>query len=160
MESVENRFWSKVHKTVDCWLWIGHVATRDPAKDGYGRFNAQKEFGATLAHRVAWILTNGQVPADLLVLHKCDNRKCVNPDHLFLGTDQDNFDDMRAKGRERHVGATGEAHGHAKLTDEKVRAIRKRYAELNSLTKVAKEFGITFQNVSCIKNRKTWRHVV
>jgi hypothetical protein len=99
---LENRFWSKVDKTGDCWEWQGgHVK-------GYGEITAGKRPGRTwrYAHRVAWELTFGPIPRGLCVLHRCDNRGCVRPAHLFLGTVADNNRDMWAKGRGRGRGPT------------------------------------------------------
>ena len=98
----ETRFWSKVNKTDGCWLWTGY---RFHA--GYGGFHeSQPKRTVRLAHRVAWELTNGLIPDGLHVCHTCDNRSCVRPDHLFLGTNADNVADKVAKGRQ----AKGEAH--------------------------------------------------
>lgn len=90
--SVESRFWSKVQKTDDCWLWR---ATRFPK--GYGQIKIKGR--RRLAHRVAWELTNGPIPDGLQVCHHCDNPPCVRPDHLFLGTQSDNIQDAVSKGR-------------------------------------------------------------
>lgn len=92
----EQRFWGKVLKTDGCWLWM---AGKD--QDGYGKFSVGPRSIARpkLAHRIAWELTNGEVSESIFVLHRCDNPSCVRPDHLFLGTHQDNMDDMVAKGR-------------------------------------------------------------
>ena len=94
---IEERFWAKVEKTDACWEWQSRIA---PAT-GYGNFAIWKQGRRTtwLAHRLAWFLTNGAIPKGLCVLHKCDNRRCVRPDHLFLGTAADNVHDCIAKGR-------------------------------------------------------------
>lgn len=102
------RFWSKVQKTNDCWLWIGPTWGF-----GYGRFKIGHKYGQ--AHRYSFQLANpGRAIEDLWVLHHCDNPLCVNPAHLFLGTRQDNMDDMKAKGRgnNAHRGITHCKHGH------------------------------------------------
>ena len=91
-KSIDERFWSKVNKTGDCWLWTGvRVGI------GYGQIylNGKK----TPAHRVSWLLHHGIIPNGLLVLHKCDNPPCVNPNHLFTGTNSDNMKDAYIKGR-------------------------------------------------------------
>lgn len=95
--SMEKRFWDKVNKTDDCWNWTGAVIN-----SGYGTFFIAKVNGVSrlkLAHRVAWELANGPIPEGLFVLHRCDNRRCVRPDHLFLGTAKDNTHDAMRKGR-------------------------------------------------------------
>jgi hypothetical protein len=81
-------FWNKVNKTSGCWIWTA------ANKDGYGRYS-----NSGYAHRISWEMHFGKIPAGMFVCHKCDNPPCVNPDHLFLGTNQDNVNDMRAKGR-------------------------------------------------------------
>jgi hypothetical protein len=92
--SVADRFWEKVDKSGDCWEW---TATID--KSGYGIVGMRPK--NLKASRVAWMLTNGAIPDGLWVLHHCDNRRCVRPDHLFLGTNTDNQRDSVAKGRWR-----------------------------------------------------------
>ncbi len=89
------RFWTHVDKSGDCWIWTGARYAL-----GYGAFGP-KGTGAMGAHRYSWILAHGEIPTGMLVLHKCDVRCCVNPDHLFLGTQKDNIADMIAKGRRR-----------------------------------------------------------
>lgn len=137
-----------------CWLWTGFV---HPGKGhGYGmlknkRSGVDKNY---LAHRLAWTLHKGEIPNGLIVCHRCDNRICVNPDHLFLGTDQDNCDDKISKGRARPP--VGEANRHAKLTEDVVRFIRASELPAND---IAAQFGITNGAVYHIRNRHTWRHV-
>jgi hypothetical protein len=149
----------------DCWLWTGCVN-----QDGYGHVIAtingvRRNHGA---HRVAYLLATGLLPAGVQVLHRCDNPPCVNPRHLFPGTPAINSADKIAKGRERHP--TGSAHPMAKLTDEQVATIRQRFVDNPILTtgqhgrrfgptycSVAKEFGIGRYAVMAIVKRLTWR---
>ena len=106
------------------------------------------------AHRVAWELANGPIPAGLYVLHRCDNRPCCNPSHLFLGTNRDNIADMIAKGRDRKV--QGEESPHAKLTAPAVRSIR---SDGRSYKLIGREYGVSAQTVFRIKRRTTWKSV-
>ena len=87
-------FWSNVDQSTECWLWVGKTTYH-----GYGYFWIPTEFRTQHAHRIAWTLKHGPVPAGLKVLHRCDVRACCNPSHLFLGTQLDNMRDMAAKGR-------------------------------------------------------------
>ena len=96
---LEDRFWPKVQKSEGCWFWIAG----GDGPDGYGRIREGRAGSRfLLAHRVAWELTYGPIPDGLFVCHHCDNRRCVRPDHLFLGTADDNNKDMQRKGRASH----------------------------------------------------------
>ncbi len=147
------RFKKKINKTEGCWLWIGKSNSK-----GYGRFNLnQKEMGA---HRVAYFLKYGPFDYKLLVCHSCDNPICVNPKHLWLGTDRDNSDDKIKK--DRHV--YGEELPQTKLTKEEVLKIIERcknnYWKRNGRVKeVAAEFNICAANVYAILDGRSWSHL-
>lgn len=147
----DEKFWAKVEKTDDCWLWAGSTNYA-----GYGVFYPQKN-RSILAHRRAYAQTYGKLPDDTCVLHRCDTPNCVNPSHLFTGTREDNIRDMISKKRNRHP--SGEWHPHSKLTEEGVRAIRRAYENGTSITVLAKQYGVDKTNISKIVLRKTWRHV-
>lgn len=154
--SAADRFWAKVQKAGpdDCWLWTAGLNHA-----GYGIFGLHHRTDPTrLAHRVAYELTHGLKPGKWRVCHSCDNPKCVNPKHLWLGTDADNHADMLRKGREaRNHGLKGERHHQAKLTADQVMEIRAR-VDLNAPA-VARLFGIGITNVHRIRQRRTWTHI-
>lgn len=144
------RFWSKVNigNFDDCWEWTSYCFPR-----GYGRFALYyKTYGA---HRIAWILTFGEIPKGLQVCHHCDNRKCCNPSHLFLGTHQDNVDDKVHKSRQARN--KGELSGTHKLTTMQVEEIRECYRMgLIRQWQLAKKYGVTQQTISKIVNYQRW----
>jgi hypothetical protein len=142
----EVRFWAKVNKTDGCWLWTAGVHAV-----GYGRFGASN--GVTVsAHRYSYEQCVGPIPDGMLVCHRCDNRLCVRPDHLFLGTHEENTRDAMKKGRL----AKGERAGSAKLTAEIVRAI---FLAAGTQDDIAARFGVSQGHVWRIKHRRAWKHV-
>jgi hypothetical protein len=160
----EERFWEKVNKTDSCWLWIGAKCGKDKHGNGYGTFSIDSDGTMQMTHRYSYELHFGPIPEGIKVLHSCDVKLCVRPDHLFLGTQKQNIDDMRAKKRQappeltRHL---GESHGQAKLTDKQIREIRFRYASLQRPTQkeLAVEYGVSSGLISHIITRRNWTHV-
>lgn len=129
---VFERFMARVspEPNTGCWLWTGTACSV-----GYGRFTAWGKFDRP--HRVSWMLHHGPIPARLYVLHRCDNRACVNPAHLFLGTHLDNVADMAAKGR-----GSKPPRKRPRLAAESVAAIRRRAAAGEPVSALAAEYGV------------------
>ncbi len=173
-----DRFWAKVRKGPGCWEW---TAAR---LGGYGIFQLNKK--AEKAHRVSWFLAHGDgPPSSAFVMHKCDNRRCVRPSHLMIGTHADNMKDMVSKGRQavgdRHGSKThpesvargdrngsrsrperlmrGEKVNTAKLVADQVREIRLRFSNGENKSELSRRYGVSRFNIGCIINRTTWRHV-
>ncbi len=132
-----------------CWFWLGYLR---PA--GYGMIT---DDGGTAqyAHRFSWILHFGLIPINLFVCHKCDNPRCVNPEHLFLGSAQDNLDDMVKKGRS----VKGIMQWEAKLDENKVIEIRELATKGSSHTELSLRFGISRRQINNVVKRRAWRHI-
>lgn len=135
------RFWASVDKTGDCWLWARY---RHPS--GYGQFSHMQ------AHRVAWELTHGPIPEGVVVCHRCDNPSCVNPDHLFLGTDAENIADRDAKGR----GPRGLRNGRAVLTPDRVGELRAAAQGGLSAAQLGRMFGVSPSQANRVATGKRW----
>ena len=148
------RFWAKVDKAAadSCWEWTAHRL-----RSGYGWFYTP--YGPQGAHRVAAFLS-GILPSivhELHVLHRCDNRKCCNPDHLFLGTNADNARDKAHKGRGRTLRRPGESNPAAKLSAQQVMAVKTAYAKGGiSQSKLAQAYGVQQPAISRILTGKRW----
>lgn len=148
----KERFWSYVEKSSNpdgCWYWWGTIGA-----DGYGVLNVDGKMKRV--PRLAWELTKGELPSYLCVLHVCDNPRCVNPDHLVLGTRRDNMLDKQRKGRQ----AKGEDAGNVKLTTSKVQLIRGMY-DSSKLTQqqLAELFSVSQPAICRIVNHDCWKHV-
>lgn len=149
--SVLERFWSKVEKTNDCWEWRAGVDS-----SGYGIFYIK---GTPIrASRFAWGVEFGEIPTGICVLHRCDNRLCVKPEHLFLGTKNDNVQDMIRKGR--NVVLIGEKHGMSKLKEMDVRNIRDEYATgKTTQRRLSRRYGVSRGMIGHITRMNNWRHL-
>ena len=149
----EQRFWEKVDRRggEECWNWKGAILVG--RNGGYGIFavrGSQERYWR--AHRYAYFLHHNSHPARSCVLHKCDNRRCVNPSHLFLGDRAANSADAVFKNRQ----CRGESRPLSKLTESAVRRIRKSSKET---CRLAREFSVSPAAISMARNRRTWRHV-
>jgi hypothetical protein len=111
------------------------------------------------AHRISWIIHNGKIPKGIFVLHKCDNRKCVNPRHLWLGTQKENIQDALAKGRMRYPDSKGERNYSHKLKEKDIRKVRSCYEAGVLQTKLAEMFGVCQSSISRIVTHKRWKHI-
>ena len=136
-----------------CWEW-----TRGKRGSGYGAVEVVPGRGSIAANRASWILTHGSIPDGMQVLHTCDNRPCVNPDHLFLGTNYDNVQDKVSKGRQwKPIGRKNHA---AKLTEADVREIRRLYKTGKyGSDDLAKMFGVSKSSANKAATGFTWGHV-
>lgn len=152
LESIRHRFEEKFIPVTEsgCWLWTASID-----RGGYGRFRLLGKIEK--AHRASWRLYRKAPICGLHVLHRCDVRQCVNPLHLFLGTNAENNADMMAKGRNKTL--PGESNGSSKLSERQVTTIRIRRSDGATMTAIAAEFGVTHSTISHIVNRRAWRHI-
>lgn len=159
----------------ECWEW---PKTVNPVT-GYGHMTARIDGRTVLftAHRLSYVLLNGKIPDSLQVLHRCDNRRCFNPKHLFVGTQKDNIHDMMKKGRSHDRAKTaergdkhwtkrmpdrihrGSALTNSKLTEVQVVEIRASRTGYGTGVKLARKYGVTPSTISDIRNGNVWKHV-
>lgn len=130
-----------------CWNWTG-----SKKQNGYGKI--RKMYRQFMVHRLAWELWNGPIPQKMCICHKCDNRSCFNPKHLFVGTLEENNHDMYKKGR--YVWVYGEMNGQHKLTNEQVRYIKKSNFGMRKLGRI---MGVAHSTISYIKRGLRWKTI-
>lgn len=153
------RFWRKVDRRSDtqCWEWTGS------RHNGYGTFSVKAGM-VVGAHRYSWQIHNGPIPKGMFVCHHCDNRSCVNPSHLFVGTVRDNFNDMVSKGRDRMLGQSlpqvqYEKHPTAKLTPDQVQLIKDGFFKGMTNVMIAVQLGVSPTCIDLIMRGRTWKHI-
>lgn len=153
--SLECKVVSGVHIRAfdECWLWTRSVSPGAPGHGG-GYANVKFQHGHYKPHRVMWEIMNGPIPDGLCVLHRCDRPSCCNPNHLWLGTVQDNNRDCETK--KRRTRARGERNGFSKLTQEDILAIRSSTLPVGTL---AFRYNVHFATIYRIRNRESWRHL-
>lgn len=148
--SAEDRFARSVEKSDGCWIW---KASKD--KNGYGIFRGA--VGSVMffrAHRYSYALHTGDMLVGMQALHTCDNPSCVNPNHLFSGTNADNMRDKAQKGRSRVP--TGEKHGQAVLTERQAKRILK---DPRTYSEIASDYNVAPSTIGSIKQRVSWKHL-
>jgi len=144
------RFWKYVNKTETCWLWIGQLLP-----NGYGVIRLRQPRRKEMVHRFSWAIHNGPIPHKMLVLHHCDIPNCINPRHLFIGTQLDNMKDAMNKFRVHH----GTNHYKTHLTDDDVKIIIEQKGKITQ-SELSKRFNVGRENISAIQNRRTWKHII
>jgi hypothetical protein len=150
----ESEFWQHVliGSSIECWPWRLRLNT-----GGYGDASyAGKRMNAS---RVAWAVTNGEIPAGMVVCHSCDNPSCCNPSHLFVASQAENLADCRRKGRQRYRRGSHHHRAAAKLTESDVRRARELYASGIPQTHIAKIFGVHSSVICRAVRGKSWSHV-
>lgn len=149
----ENRFYYNVSLPDEngCMNWVGVIG-----KSGYGQHNLLNK-KIMRAHRFSYQHFFGNIKNEDLVCHRCDNRKCVSPDHLFIGTAQDNMNDMKNKGRGKYY--HGEKNHISKLTEIDINNIRQMRKNGNTYKQISNHFNVHIQNIAAIIQNRTWRNI-
>ena len=152
--TVEERFHRHYEKTDNCWIWLGRLFGKGYGSIGLGGKGAKQ----VLAHRLSYQIHKGPIPDGMVVMHKCDNPRCVNPDHLEAGTQSQNIKDAFSRGRKINLpsGLKGESHGASKLTEKIVLEIRESKI---SMAKLAVLHSVSKSTIERIRYRETWRHI-
>ncbi len=155
IEKIRIQFWQKVDKSGDCWIWTGSAH-----RSGYGLFCVTPI--KLRANRAAWELTYGVIPDGLYICHRCNNPRCVRPEHLYAGTPQENMDDKVRANHHLNV-PKGENTVTSKLSASQVQVIREKYRNRNMIIRevtfrsLAKEYGVSYETIHLIISNQTWK---
>lgn len=149
-----DRFLSRIdQKSIDeCWSWLGGISSNNR---GMMRVDGQQ----TNAHRISFRIFCGEIENNTVIMHKCDNPNCVNPNHLRKGTQQENVDDMYAKNRQRHTPSKGSKNGRAVLNEADVKDIKGLLHQGYSQSEIARMYEVTPRTVCAINAGTLWSHV-
>ena len=156
-EAIIKRFWSHVDKSGDCWMWTGSKGSANTQSPlAYGQFGVSHNgrLKSYRAHRLSWMLHNGDIPDGKIVMHDCDVPLCVKPDHLRLGTHLDNVRDRDRKGRCQQ----GETHYDSRLTPDQVLAIFDDKKTSNS--ELGRRYGVHNTNIMKIRQGRNWKRLL
>lgn len=150
-ERLKKSFEEKVIRKNVCWDWKGYLD-----KDGYPQLYNGNNKPAKKAHRFSYEIYKGEIPKGKVVCHRCDNPKCTNPEHLWLGSPKENSKDAVKKGRMQH----GTERHNAKLDDEKVKEIKKMLSLGVTKAFLSRKYNVSFMTISLIGKGKTWKHII
>lgn len=154
----EQLFWSHVTPISpnECWEWNG-----PRLKNGYGQMyvKVNGKWKNTMTHRLSWEIHYGEIPSGKVIMHKCDNPACVNPNHLSVGTHLDNIIDKVRKGRQRHRAHIGTEHGMSKLNDANVKWIYQEYAKGVTIASMARALNVSESAIRNVIKGRSWKHV-
>lgn len=147
-------FWAKVKQVGDCWEWQSSLDNK-----GYGKTRVPGTRAQYRAHRIAYYLSTGNDPAEMYVCHSCDNPKCVNPSHLFLGTALENNQDKMSKGRDKYGNQKGHRNGNSKLSEDDARKVIALILEGKSNKQIATLMPVGHSLVSRIRVGRSWKEL-
>lgn len=147
--TLEERFWRQVQKTNTCWLWTGSITAQ-----GYGQISLGTS-GPVTTHRLSWQMANGPIPAGLVVMHRCDVRPCVRPDHLMIGTHANNVQDKVSKNRH----TKGSQFPQAKLREHQIPEIRALLSQRIPALEIAARYQVSAGAIHHIRKFETWAHI-